>query len=195
MYPTLEAPPRVFRWYDGGVLAPDEARARILAALSDVAPLAGERVPLAAALGRALADDLRAEAELPSFDASTMDGYALRAADARRPGARLAVAFEVFAGRPATAPLPPGACCPIFTRAPLPRGFLIQATLDGWTYHFPVDVLLRSTRPQPEIVLSMDGHQARQPLGGLRLRGRCGTARVPLRPQSDGEAGCGDGGA
>ncbi len=104
------------------MLAPDDARARILAALSDVAPLAGERVPLAAALGRALAEDLRAEADLPAFDAATMDGYALRTTDARRPGARLPVAFEVFAGRPADGPLEPGTCCRIFTGAPLPRG-------------------------------------------------------------------------
>ncbi|HET8540165.1 MAG TPA: gephyrin-like molybdotransferase Glp [Anaeromyxobacter sp.] len=104
------------------MLAPDEARARILAALSDVAPLPGERVPLAAALGRALAEDLRAEADLPPFDAATMDGYALRAADARRARARLEIAFEVFAGSPAAGPLPEGACCRIFTGAPLPRG-------------------------------------------------------------------------
>ncbi|HEX9049241.1 MAG TPA: molybdopterin molybdenumtransferase MoeA, partial [Anaeromyxobacter sp.] len=76
------------------MLAPDAALARILAAIADVAPLPGERVPLAAALGRALAEDLRAEADLPAFDAARMDGYALRAADARRPGARLEVAFE-----------------------------------------------------------------------------------------------------
>lgn len=104
------------------MLAPDEARVRILAALSDLAPLPGERVPLAAALGRALAEDLRAAADLPAFDAATMDGYALRAADARRAGARLDVAFEVFAGSPAAGPLPPGRCCRIFTGAPMPEG-------------------------------------------------------------------------
>jgi molybdopterin molybdotransferase len=104
------------------VLTPTAALARILAALSDVAPLSAERVPLAAALGRALAEDLVADRDLPAFTASTMDGYALRAADARRAGARLPVAFEVFAGRPAARPLPPGACCRIFTGAPLPEG-------------------------------------------------------------------------
>jgi molybdopterin molybdotransferase len=104
------------------VLTPTAARDRILAALADVAPLPGERVPLAAAPGRALAEDLRAAGDLPAFDASTMDGYALRAADARRAGARLPIAFEVFAGRPADGPLPPGTCCRIFTGAPLPEG-------------------------------------------------------------------------
>jgi molybdopterin molybdotransferase len=104
------------------VLTPDAALSRILAALSGLAPLAGERVALAHALGRALAEDLVAEADLPAFSASTMDGYALRAADARGAGTRLPVAFEVFAGRPAAAALPPGACCRIFTGAPLPDG-------------------------------------------------------------------------
>jgi molybdopterin molybdotransferase len=104
------------------VLTPAEALSRILAALSDVAPLPAERVPLDAAPGRALAEDLVAEVDLPAFSAATMDGYALRAADARRAGARLPVAFEVFAGHPAAAPLPPGACCRIFTGAPIPEG-------------------------------------------------------------------------
>jgi molybdopterin molybdotransferase len=104
------------------VLTPDAALSRILAALSGLAPLAGERVALAHALGRALAEDLVAETDLPAFSASTMDGYALRAADVRAAGTRLPVAFEVFAGRPAAAALPPGACCRIFTGAPLPDG-------------------------------------------------------------------------
>ena len=104
------------------VLTPAQALSRILAALSDVAPLPAERVPLDAATWRALAEDLLAETDLPAFSAATMDGYALRAADAPRPGARLPVAFEVFAGRPATGPLPRGACCRIFTGAALPEG-------------------------------------------------------------------------
>ncbi len=104
------------------MLTPATALDRILTALADVAPLPPERVPLQAALGRALAEDLAAERAFPAFDAATMDGYALRAADALRAGARLEVAFEVFAGRSARPPLPPGACCRIFTGAPLPTG-------------------------------------------------------------------------
>lgn len=104
------------------MLTPAAALDRILRALRDVAPLPAERVPLADALGRALAEDVAAERPLPAFDGATMDGYALRAADAARAGTRLPVAFEVFAGAPATRPLPPGACCRIFTGAPLPEG-------------------------------------------------------------------------
>lgn len=104
------------------VLAPDDALRRILDALGDVAPLPPERVPLHAALGRALAEDVRAPRALPPFDASTVDGYAFRAADAIAPGARLPVAFEVFAGASQIPALLPGACARVFTGAPLPAG-------------------------------------------------------------------------
>jgi molybdopterin molybdotransferase len=104
------------------VLTPKEALSRVLSMISDVTPLPGERVPIADALGRALAEDLVADSDLPAHDASTMDGYALRAADARAPGARLPIAFEVFAGRPAAKPLPPGTCCRIFTGGVIPEG-------------------------------------------------------------------------
>ncbi len=104
------------------MLTPDAARARILAAIAELAPLPAERVPLANALGRALAEDLVPELDLPAVDVSTMDGFALRAGDAARPGARLPIAFDVFAGSAAPAPLPRGACCRIFTGAPLPEG-------------------------------------------------------------------------
>ncbi len=104
------------------MLSPTEALSRILAGLADVAPLPPERVPLQAALGRALAEDVRAERPLPPFDNAQMDGYALRASDAPRSGARLPVAFEIFAGDDRSRPLPAGACARIFTGAPLPPG-------------------------------------------------------------------------
>lgn len=103
-------------------LAPDDALARILARLGDVAPLPAQRAPLGEALGRGLAEPLVARAPLPAFDVATMDGYALRSSDVPLPGRRLPVAFEVFAGHPVTRPLPRGACARIFTGAPLPRG-------------------------------------------------------------------------
>lgn len=104
------------------MLQPDAASARILEALADVAPLPPERVGLAEALGRALSEEVLAPRELPPFDSSQMDGYALRAADARAPGARLRVAFEVYAGAPPPRALPAGSCCRIFTGAPVPAG-------------------------------------------------------------------------
>jgi molybdopterin molybdotransferase len=104
------------------VLSPAAALARILHALEGLAPLPPERIPLADSLGRALAEEIRAPRSLPPFDNSQMDGYALRAADAPGPGARLPVAFEVFAGDIPGRVLPGGACARIFTGAPIPAG-------------------------------------------------------------------------
>ncbi|HTT71304.1 MAG TPA: gephyrin-like molybdotransferase Glp [Anaeromyxobacteraceae bacterium] len=104
------------------MIEPSEALARILAALADLSPLPRERVSLAEAPGRALAEDLVAPRPLPPFDSAQMDGYALCAADAPRAGARLEVAFEVFAGARAPPPLPRGVCCRVFTGAPVPKG-------------------------------------------------------------------------
>lgn len=62
------------------VLDRDEAERRWRAAI-DVAPLGAERVPLGAALGRVLAEDVRAAIDVPGFDRSNMDGFAVRAED------------------------------------------------------------------------------------------------------------------
>src|SRR6266545_4421882 len=58
----------------------DEAEARFRKHLS-LAPLGEESVPLAHALGRVLASDVVAGVDVPGFDRSNMDGFAVRAAD------------------------------------------------------------------------------------------------------------------
>lgn len=62
------------------VLDRDEAERRWQAALR-IEALESESVPLAAALGRVLAEDVRSPVDVPSFDRSNMDGFALRAED------------------------------------------------------------------------------------------------------------------
>jgi len=62
------------------VVSAEEARARFHRAI-DLAPLAGEKVALAAALGRVLASDVAALADAPPFDRSSVDGFAVRAGD------------------------------------------------------------------------------------------------------------------
>jgi molybdopterin molybdotransferase len=104
------------------MLEPGAATKAILTSLADLAPLPAERVPLERAAGRALAEDLLAPRSLPPFDSSQMDGYALRAADARGRGAKLPVAFTVYAGAAPGRALEPGSCARIFTGAPLPAG-------------------------------------------------------------------------
>src|SRR6266404_441549 len=49
--------------------------------LENVAPLGVERTPILDALGRVLAEEIRSPRDIPGFDNSAMDGYAVRAAD------------------------------------------------------------------------------------------------------------------
>jgi molybdopterin molybdotransferase len=91
--------------------------------LSDNRSLLGvERVPLAQAHGRVLAEDLGAKLSQPPFDASAMDGYAVRAADVRALPATLALVGESAAGARYDGILEPGQAVRIFTGAPVPDG-------------------------------------------------------------------------
>src|SRR5450631_3249257 len=68
------------------------AQQRLLASLS---PLGPESVALGDALGRVLAETLHAGRDLPGFDNSAMDGYAVRAVDIAAASAALPVALPV----------------------------------------------------------------------------------------------------
>jgi molybdopterin molybdotransferase len=92
-----------------------DARAVVLRACK---PLAAAPTPLADALGRVLAEDVRADLDSPPFTKSLMDGYAVRAAD----GSSLRLAAVVAAGDPPGATVGPGEAVRIFTGAPLPDG-------------------------------------------------------------------------
>jgi molybdopterin molybdotransferase len=97
-------------------LLPEDARALLLKRLS---PLPAETVALTSSLlGRVVAADVHAAHDLPPFDNSAMDGYAVRAADA---GLELPVAGQAFAGDD-PARLEPGTAMAIATGAPLPEG-------------------------------------------------------------------------
>ncbi|MDO9030646.1 MAG: molybdopterin molybdotransferase MoeA [Hydrogenophaga sp.] len=105
------------------------ARAPLMAldvALSDllarVVPLSGvETVATFEADGRVLASDLVSGLQVPPQDNSSMDGYAVNAADVTEAGKVLAVSQRIAAGH-AAEPLRPGTCARIFTGAPMPAG-------------------------------------------------------------------------
>ena len=98
----------------------EEALARVLASVKH--PVAEESVTIDAANGRTLAQDIAAKRTQPPFANSAMDGYALRAADALAPGARLRVIGESAAGRTFFGKVAAGEAVRIFTGAPLPEG-------------------------------------------------------------------------
>jgi molybdopterin molybdotransferase len=94
----------------------EEALARIF---EQVRPLDAEPVPLAAAAGRVIADDVRSLVDLPPFASSAMDGFAVRSSDT--PG-RLSVVARIAAGVPAPRALEPGEAMGIATGGVVPDG-------------------------------------------------------------------------
>lgn len=98
------------------LLALDEAQARLLALAT---PLPVERVDVPGALGRYLAEPLRARRAQPAAHASAMDGYALSSADLAGPWQ---VVGESAAGHPFAGVLAPGEAVRISTGALLPEG-------------------------------------------------------------------------
>ncbi|WP_355660076.1 molybdopterin molybdotransferase MoeA [Halomonas salifodinae] len=97
-------------------LAPIEAA--LTALLDGVVPLESETIPADSATGRVLAEPVPARQDVPGFDNSAMDGYALRLADA---GRCLPISQRIAAGQPAE-PLAPGSCARIFTGGEVPEG-------------------------------------------------------------------------
>src|ERR671926_1062319 len=81
-----------------------------------------EQVSLPQALGRLIAQDIVADSDLPPFDRSQMDGYAVRAVDAQTAPVRLRIVGESAAGRGWHNQLEEGQAVRIMTGAPVPEG-------------------------------------------------------------------------
>jgi molybdopterin molybdotransferase len=147
----------------------DQALALVLAR---VRPLATETVAIGAAAGRVLADDAHAVVDLPPFDSSAMDGFAVRADDT--PG-RLTVVDQSAAGRPARRALGAGEAIAISTGAVVPDGAdavvpVERAVLAEGTVE--VDVVARGENSRPQ------GGDVRAGDPVLRAGARLGPAQV-----------------
>ncbi|QJI21334.1 MULTISPECIES: molybdopterin molybdotransferase MoeA [unclassified Pseudomonas] len=106
---------------ESGELIPvDEAIERLLAQAPP--PPSSQQVKTAQALGRVLAGDIFSPVNLPAWDNSAMDGYALCAADLPAEGGYLRLAGRIAAGDAAATALSSGQTMRIFTGAPLPSG-------------------------------------------------------------------------
>lgn len=111
----------------GGVAAAVSVDAHLERVLAGVAPLGRvEAVRLADAAGRTLATSVDARVDLPSFDNSAMDGYAVRFADVAAATAEAPVVLDVIADLPAGSAgqvtVGPGQAARIMTGAPIPEG-------------------------------------------------------------------------
>ncbi|MFS2068201.1 gephyrin-like molybdotransferase Glp [Pseudomonas sp. CT11-2] len=104
----------------GNLMPVDEAISRLLDQ-APPPPLA-QKVHLDQAMGRVLAADIHCPVNLPAWDNSAMDGYALRAADLPQAGGWLTIGGRIAAGDQACSPLLAQQTVQIFTGAPLPPG-------------------------------------------------------------------------
>ena len=113
--------------------SPGDAARAILEGLS---PLPSERLPLLDALGRVLAEDVHSPLDLPPWDNSAMDGYAVRGADLATGSGPwpLRIVEEIPAGGFPSQVVGAGECARIFTGAPIPvgaDGVIRQEDTDG----------------------------------------------------------------
>ena len=97
----------------------DEALSRILARIS---PLEAVELPLLDALGSVLAETVVADRDVPPFNNSAMDGYAVRGADVTKALAKLDVIGSIAAGTMPNGTVGAGQAMRIMTGAPLPKG-------------------------------------------------------------------------
>ncbi len=151
----------------------EAARELILAAIQ---PLPPECIPVSAAVGRVAAAAVHAPLDLPPFDNSAMDGYAVRASDLVGAGAETPVALKLAGRVPAgeifTSPVEPGTCVRIFTGSPLPPGA-------------DAVVMQEDTRLAPEQPDTVSFLDRAKPLENLRLRGEDVKRGTPLLVAGD----------
>ncbi|HWY88034.1 MAG TPA: gephyrin-like molybdotransferase Glp [Gemmataceae bacterium] len=166
-----------------------EAQAKVL---ERAAPLEAQSLALGpAVLGWVLAEDVVSDLDMPPYDKSMMDGYAVRTVDLSAGRGDLFVIEEVTAGQIPRLPLEAGQVTRIMTGAPMPDGadavIMVERTqmVDGRTVHIedkpprPGQNIMRRGREMRsgEVILSKGARLRPQELGLLATVGRT-SARV-----------------
>lgn len=152
-----------------------------------------ERVELAFAAGRVLAEPIRADRDMPPFPRSTRDGFACRAAEASS-HTPLKVAGSIRAGQPPAGPLPSGSAWEIMTGAAVPAGADAVAMLehvdhlDGAIRLVPPRVLEAGENVVPEGAEARAGDEliapgARLSAAQIAAAATCGYATVEVFPR------------
>lgn len=172
------------------MISVEEANARIQAAVRVLPPV---QLPLLDASGSFAATDLLSSTDLPHFDNSAMDGYALRSADIKSASSENPVSLRLSgiipAGRDATGTLAPGSCVRIFTGSILPAGADAVVMQEDVTLQGDRVVFTEPARPLENVRLQGEdvkkgailvrAHQQVSPLR-LGLLAATGHATVPV---------------
>lgn len=112
-------------------------------------------VPLVEALGRVLAQALRSEMNVPAYDNSAMDGYAINTQDLASAQSRLPLSQTIAAGHPGQ-PLVRGTVARIYTGAPLPFG--ADAVVMQENTQIEDNIIVINENPQPGQNIRRMGH-------------------------------------
>lgn len=150
--------------YDPNAMSVTKARQFIQQFLSPVTET--EQLPILEALGRVIATDILSPANVPNYDNSAMDGYALNAQDIEASAlTRLKVAGTAFAGKGFSGEITRGECVRIMTGAAMPKGtdtvivqekISLEKTADGDAY------IRFSEPPKPRMNVRYAGEDLKQ---------------------------------
>ena len=167
----------------------DEHLAEVLSVVGPLAPL---EVGLLDAHGCVLAEDVRSNGPVPSFDNSSMDGYAVRVADLEHLPVTLPVTGDVAAGPASPLRVQPGLCVRIMTGAVMPAGADAVVPVewtDGGIAQVRIDrrpdvgAFVRRTGEDVtagELVLAVGSHLGSSQIG---LAAAIGRSRLVVRPR------------
>ena len=167
----------------------DEHLAEVLSVVGPLAPL---EVGLLDAHGCVLAEDVRSNGPVPSFDNASMDGYAVRVADLEHLPVTLPVTGDVAAGPASPLRVQPGLCVRIMTGAVMPAGADAVVPVewtDGGIAQVRIDrrpdvgAFVRRTGEDVtagELVLAVGSHLGSSQIG---LAAAIGRSRLVVRPR------------
>ena len=160
----------------------------------DIDCLGAEKLPLAGALGRRLAEEITAPMDQPPFDRSPLDGYALRSADTARAcrehPVSLTVADTLYAGDAPRVPVTPGRAVRVMTGAMLPPGCDCVLKQEDTDMGSPVVEIYASLRPGDNYVYRGEDYRAgtcllpagsRVDAAAVGVLSSAGITEVPVR--------------
>ncbi len=172
------------------MISVEEAAVRIAAAF---APLESERIPLAQAANRVLAENVTARFAQPPFAVSAMDGYAVRSADVAQVPATLRIIGESAAGNPYSGKIGKDETVRIFTGSAVPDGADAIVIQENAQRHGETVTLQQSAKPGQHIrpagldfksgdILAAKGKRLSARDLALLAAGDCAQPRVIRKP-------------
>ena len=145
-------------------------------------PLLRETIEIEQAFGRILAAQVNSDRDYPPFNRSIRDGFAVRAADAALPGARLDCIGELRAGGKFDGVVGPGQCVEIMTGAGVPQGADAVVMIEHSKRDARTITLERAVKPGDHIVPR--GNEARAGALLVPAKTRMGYAEMALAAQA-----------